>query len=202
MARKPVVNIAVEGDLDEAVLRRALASVGIRVERQYVQNGKDRLRENVPRYNQAAKFADWVVLVDLNIEAECAPVLVASWLSHRNPRMQLRVAVREVESWLLADRAEMARFLSVAQGKIPLNPEQEEKPKDTLIGIARSSRRRAIREGLVPAPSSSAKQGPGYVSQLIEFVEQHWDPQRASKAAPSLARTLLGLGQWGGGISR
>ena len=109
------VSIAVEGELDEAVLKKLLASLGIENSRVYGKKGKDHLRENVPRYNQAAQYGKWVVLVDLNNEAECPPLLSTSWLPTRLRNFQFRIAVRAVEAWLLADRKEIARFLRVSE---------------------------------------------------------------------------------------
>ena len=121
------VNIAVEGELDEAVLTKVLTSVGIGVVNVYGKRGKNNLKENVPRYNQAAQHGRWVVLVDLNNDAECPPPFINSWLPARNKNLQLRVAVRAVEAWLLAERDEIARFLAVSKQRIPLYPENEDR---------------------------------------------------------------------------
>jgi len=196
MTNRLSVNIAVEGDLDEAVLKKVLTSVGIEVANVYGKRGKHNLKENVTRYNQAAHYGRWVVLVDLNNDAECPPPFIASWLPTRNPNLQLRIAVRAVEAWLLAERDEMARFLAVAEKRIPLLPENEEKPKTTLINVARHSRSRTTRTDIVPKDGSTAIQGPGYTTCLIEFVMKYWNPERAASNAPSLKRSLNTLFQW------
>jgi hypothetical protein len=190
------VNIAVEGELDEAVLKKVLTSVGIEVANVYGKRGKNNLRENVPRYNQAAHYGRWVILVDLNNDAECPPPFINSWLPARNQNLQLRVAVRAVEAWLLAERDEMARFLAVAEKRIPLHPENEEKPKTALINVARHSRSRTIRADIVPSEISTASQGPGYTTRLIEFTVKYWNPERASFSATSLKRSINTLLQW------
>ena len=196
MSRAVVVNIAVEGDLDEVVLTKLLTSVGIEVLHAYGKRGKDHLRKNVQGYNQAARHGRWVILVDLNDDAECPPPFVTSWLPNRNPNLQLRVAVRAVEAWLLAHREEMARFLGVPQPKVPLQPENEFNPKMTLINLARRSRSKTLRQDIVPRPGSASSQGPGYTSRLMEFTMRYWNPQRASNHAPSLKRCLNSLLQW------
>lgn len=190
------VSTAVEGDLDEAVLTRLLTSIGIEVLYTYGRHGKDYLRKNIQGYNQAARHGRWVIMVDLDNDAECPPPFVASWLPDRNPNLQLRVAVRAVEAWLLADRQEIARFLSVPKVKIPQRPESELNPKLTLINIARRSRSKTVREELVPKPGSHARQGPGYTSRLIEFAMRYWNPERASNRAQSLGRALNSLLHW------
>jgi hypothetical protein len=190
------VNIAVEGDLDEEVLRRVLNLLNIQVENTYGKKGKGNLRSNIKRYNSAAAIAKWIVLVDLNQEAECPPTFVSSWLPNRNRNLQLRVAVRAIEAWLLADKSEIARFLNVSVSKIPHSPEDERNPKVTLINIARQSRSRNIREDMVPKENGTASQGPGYTSRLIEFSTSYWDPRRAAQNAPSLEKSLNSLLEW------
>jgi hypothetical protein len=189
-------NIAVEGDLDEVVLRKILKLLNIEVENAYGKKGKDNLRVNIKRYNKAAAAFRRVVLVDLNQEADCPPPLISSWLPHRNPNLQLRVAVRAIEAWLLADRSEIASFLKVTISRIPQSPENEANPKITLINIARHSRSRIIREDIVPKTYGTANQGPGYTSQLIEYSWSFWDPKRAAQNAPSLERCLRSLSIW------
>jgi hypothetical protein len=190
------VNFAVEGDLDEAVLKKVLASIGIEVASVYGKQGKDNLRINIQRYNQAAHHGRWVILVDLNNDAECPPPFIDSWLPARNQNLQLRIAVRAVETWLLAQRNEIARFLSVPEQRIPMYPENEEKPKTTLINVARHSRSKTIREDIVPSEASTASQGPGYTTRMIEFTMKYWNPERAASNAPSLERSINSLFQW------
>lgn len=190
------VNIAVEGDLDEVVLSRLLESIGIGVATVYGKRGKGSLRKNVSRYNQAARHSPWVVLADLNSDAECAPLLVDSWLSERHPNLQLRIAVRAVEAWLLADGNALARFLGVPQARIPAQPENEANPKAALISVARRSRRKTTREDIVPPPMSTARQGPAYTSRLIDFAMRYWNPKRAAARAPGLRRTMDSLSRW------
>jgi hypothetical protein len=196
MTDKLIVNIAVEGDLDEAALKKVLTFVGIEVVYVYGKRGKDYLRENIQRYNQAAQHGKWVILVDLNNDAECPPPFILSWLPTRNHNLQLRIAVRAVEAWLLAERNEMARFLAVSEQQIPLYPEDVKKPKTALINIARHSKSKTIRTDIVPADGSTATQGPGYTTRMIEFAMKYWNPEQAASNAPSLKRSINSLLQW------
>ena len=163
------ITAAVEGNVDEAVVRRLIEHVGGTPGPVYGRNGKDHLRQRIANYNQAARLSPWVVLVDLDHDAECAPPLRSAWLPALSPYMCLRVAVRQVEAWLLADRERLAKFLSVSTSRIPHNPESVEHPKNTLVEIARYSRRRDIREDMVPRPGSGRAVGPAYTARLIEF---------------------------------
>jgi hypothetical protein len=193
------VSLATEGLLDEQVLRRLLTQSGRDYHPTvcYGKRGKDHLKQNIPRFNFAASHTPFIVLADLDNE-DCAPSLVNRWLpkgSNRN--LVLRIAVREIEAWLIADRERLAHFLGVAQSKIPLSPDELRDPKATLIGLARQSRRRNLREDLVPAAGSTSKIGKNYVGQLTQFVISEWtvdDP--AKQHSPSLARALKAIQQF------
>ena len=187
------ITAAVEGNVDEAVVRRLIEHVGGSPGPVYGRNGKDYLRQRITSYNQAARRLPWVVLIDLDHDAECAPPLRSTWLPAPSPYMCLRVAVRQVEAWLLADRERVAKFLSVSTSRIPYSPESVEHPKNAMVEIARSSRRRDIREDMVPRTGSGRSVGPAYTARLIEFVISKgtgWRPEVAARNSVSLDRSL------------
>lgn len=186
-----IVSAAVEGVVDEAVLRRVMSDVGCILGVVYGKVGKGRLRQKINGYNQAARLSPWVVLVDLDHDSDCAPPLRNERLPNPAPSMCFRVAVREVESWLLADRERIARFLSVSVSRIPRNSETIANPKEFMVELAKASRRREIREDMVPAPGSERVVGPAYTSRMIEFAASHWQPRNAAQHADSLRRCLL-----------
>lgn len=188
-----VLTAAVEGLVDEAVVRRLATHVGMEIGPVYGKNGKDHLRQRIAGYNKAARISPWIVLVDLNHEAECAPPLRGAWLPQPAPTMCFRVAVREVESWLIADRGRLARFLRVPIARVPTAPETIEDPKGAMVELAARSRRRDVREDMVPRPGSGRPIGPAYASRLIEFVGTHWDPEVAARSSDSLRRCLVRL---------
>lgn len=108
------IQLAVEDDLSEAVLRKILSTSGrpYAVGTCYLGRGFGYLRKTIHGFNNAAKGTPYLVLTDLD-QAECPPNLIGAWLQvpiHAN--LVFRVAVREVEAWLLADRAGLARFLA------------------------------------------------------------------------------------------
>ncbi|MBI3948994.1 MAG: hypothetical protein HY314_00855 [Acidobacteria bacterium] len=193
-----VISSAVEGLVDEAVVRRLIRHVGAEPGPIYGKNGKVYLRKQVKGYNEAARWTPWIVLVDLNHDADCAPPFRAEWLPSPAPKMCFRVTVREVEAWLLADRQHIARFLSVPVTRIPQNPEGVDDPKGVMVDLARRSRRRDIREDMVPRPGSGRKVGPAYAARLIEFVEDTatgWHPNVAATTSNSLKRCIECLRQ-------
>ena len=117
MPLTPIIfSAAVEGPTDEAVLRRVIEHHGATLGTVYGKAGKSALLRQLRGYNQAAGMQPWIVLVDLDHDADCAPPARARWLPQPAPNMLFRIAVREVESWLLADREALASFLGVALG--------------------------------------------------------------------------------------
>lgn len=129
-----------------------------------------------------------ILLTDLD-RVECAPTMKANWFQNvvQSDRFVFRIAVREVESWVLADREQFSEFLGVSHTRIPINPESLTDPKATLVDIARRSRRE-LRSELVPARGVRAKQGLGYNEVLCDFVYRIWDCRRASSNSDSLLR--------------
>ena len=191
-----VISGAVEGLVDEAVLRVLIRHVGASAGPVYGKHGKDYLLKNLRAYNYAAASAPWVVLVDLDHDLSCAPTLRDSWLPQRAPKMCFRVAVREIEAWIMADRARLSRFLGIDERSVPADAEAVADPKSVLVQLARRSRWKDIRQDMVPRPRSGREVGPAYNSRLIEFVQDKakgWRPEVAAHACESLRRCLACL---------
>jgi hypothetical protein len=183
-----IVYAAVEGIVDEAILRRLIHDAGALPGAVYNNDGKNNLRKKIKAYNEAAKHSPWIVLLDLNHEEGCAPSLRNKWLTKVNQFMCFRVAVREIESWLLADKQRIAQFLGVAIAKVPSLPDSLDDPKRIMVDLARHSRYKAIREDMVPRPNSGRSEGPAYASRLMEFIRKFWRPSAAEKNSDSLRR--------------
>lgn len=188
-----VISGAVEGPVDEAVVRRLILDVGAEPGPIYGKNGKHHLQKHLKGYNEAARHTPWMVLVDLDYDAHCAPPFRAEWLPSAASHMCFRIAVRAIEAWLLADCERVARFLSISVSHVPRDPEAVDDPKAVMVNLARRSRKRGIREDMVPRPESGRKIGPAYVSCLIEFVEDKvtgWRPDVAARSSDSLKRCV------------
>ena len=182
------VTLAVEGRTDEAVARRLIREAKLDVGNVYGLRGKPGLDAKLGGYNQAARHSPWLVLRDLNSDADCAPRLRARLLPDPAPKMRLHIVVRAVEAWLIADAVSLAEFLSVSSARIPARPEELENPKATMVQIARHSRRGAVRDAILPRQDGSAPVGPGYVATLTEFAIRRWRPGAAAHQSESLAR--------------
>lgn len=191
-----VVTVAVEGSTDVPVAERLLRMAGFLPGKVYALNGKNKLDQSLGGFNNAARFSRWFVLRDLDEDAACAPELTQRLLPAPAQWMSLRIAVRAVEAWLLADREKISRFLGVSIDRIPSQHDHLENPKATLVAIAKHSRSREIREDMVPAPGTSARVGPAYASHIIEFTRDHWRPSVAASRSESLRSCVSALKRW------
>ncbi|MBP8973974.1 MAG: hypothetical protein KBH93_08850 [Anaerolineae bacterium] len=193
----PAVNLLVEGLTDRVVVQRILEWVGLPCGKTFGEKGKGYLLRVLPDYNQAARFSPWVVVVDLDQAPECAPMLAQQYLPRPSAGMRFRVAVHAVEAWLLADIDTLAEFLAVPRTRFPSFPDAEPDPKATLVSLARQSKRRDVREDMVPRPGSGAKVGPAYTARLIEYVtvagSAQWRPEVAAQRSDSLQRCIAAL---------
>lgn len=184
--------LAAEDDLSVAVMRRLIKASGrdFLIARTINARGYGRLKADMGKYQTASHVLPHVILTDLD-RYPCPPALLEDWGVTTLPsRMLFRVAVREVEAWLLADREGIAGFLSVAKNKVPQDPEAEADPKRTLINLARKSRKRRLAAEIVPEIGSSAPIGPLYNARLSEFVSAFWNVETARTSSPSLDRAL------------
>ena len=193
MPAATIISAAVEGMVDEAVVQRLVHHVGGRMGQVYGRNGKPALRDRIRGYNNAARHAPWVVLVDLDSDADCAPLLRDEWVPAPAPNLCFRIAVRGVEAWLMADATTLAHHLGVRPTLVSVAPEELQHPKDAMVALARRSRRKAILQDMVPRVRSGRRVGRAYTSTLIEYVQQHWQPEVAAGRSESLRRAILCL---------
>lgn len=184
------VSFAVEGIVDQAVVLKLFEASGVVSGTPYVCDGIGNLRQRLDGFNAGARYSPWFVLCDLD-RRECAPELRSRLFgTPQTEGMELRVAVRAVESWLMADRQSFATFLGVGVKRIPREPEQVADPKHAVVELARESSKRVIREGLVPSEAGGRRIGPAYTDEVIRYVRRRWSPNRARAVSLSLARAF------------
>ncbi|MCL4795460.1 MAG: hypothetical protein KJZ84_12930 [Bryobacteraceae bacterium] len=162
----------------------------------YGRSGFGDLKRTAKGWNAAAKGIPFFLLTDLDLTFPCPSALVEDWLDgaeRKHPNLIFRVAVREVEAWLLADAEGLAAFLGLSVRHVPAVPEGLTDPKAALIELARRARSKELRERIVPRTGSTAVQGREYNSCLCEFVRGGWSPERASHRSLSLARAIQRL---------
>lgn len=196
-----LITLGVEDELSELVAKRLVAEYapGMRIIDTIGLQGNRQLRQQLRRLNQiAAHRHPALVLTDLDRPQSCPPELLREWTQSRvmAPNLLLRVAVLEIESWLLADRSGIARWLSLAVSQVPSNPESIFDPKRALVELAGRSRNRALREAIVPRRGAGTHHtGPGYNESVGEYVTNHWNTEAARSNAPSLDRAIIRIGE-------
>lgn len=190
------IYLAVEDDLSEWLLRRLLRErpVDYAVGSVFKRGGFGYLKKNSPAFNNMAKVCPVLLLTDLD-QRPCAPALLQAWLSqpkHRN--FLLRVAIREVEAWVLAADDSFGRFLGVRRKLTVPAPESLLDPKVELLKFASTCPRRDVRDALVRRDADgNLKQGPAYNSTLASYVNLVWQPDVAAKKCSSLQKMLHAL---------
>jgi hypothetical protein len=118
---------------------------------------------------------------------------MVSWLGQISPpkNFMFRVAVREVEAWLLADQVAIKTLLG-KHAKVPHNPENVQNPKECLLNLARKSPR-DVKRDLLSERGAIASQGIGYNQRLCDYVNNSWSPSRAAQGSESLRRVIRRL---------
>ncbi|MEQ8822726.1 MAG: DUF4276 family protein [Sumerlaeia bacterium] len=186
----------VEGLLEEPMARRLMAEAEIETDGLglIVAGGCDPFWQRAPNYNKAAEHVGYVFgLSDLE-QHSCPSGLIAEKMPGKlHPRFVLRIQVRELESWLLADPEAWAAYLKVSAGLVPKDPDTLPDPKRALVNLVRRCRKKSLREDIVPEEGKPRVVGPGYTTRIGDFITEHWNPSRAAQRSPSLKRALLAL---------
>ena len=196
-----LITLGVEDDLSESVVMRLLReySPGFTVAEVIGGNGKDPLRQQLRAFRNIA-IHQWPVLVltDQDSPQSCPPALLRQWTQSRPlpSNLLLRVAVLEVEAWLLADRSAIAQWLSISVNRVPYDPENILNPKQTVVHLSSRSRHRRLREAIAPnRVIGTDRTGPDYNLVMAEFVDNHWNPEAARQYAPSLNRAIIRIAE-------
>jgi hypothetical protein len=193
---KAVDFVWLEGVIEEAVARRLLAEVSLDTACATfaIAGSNSRFWSRVPARNASAK-AGLLVFALGDLEQEpCASALFKKHLPRgHSPGFVLRLAVRMLESWLLADAESMAQFLAAPERRLPREPDTLAHPKKELVTLARRHAPYALRRDLVPEEGHSGIVGPGYRPRIEDFICKRWCPQTARRRSPSLDRALTAL---------
>ena len=191
------VALATEDELSEAVGLRLLSEHAVLRQAKPMllrKGGSGYLRKRMDNWKQLAQQR-FIVLIITDLDRVACPVLLLDdWLGAGRvcpENLLFRIAVREVESWLLADHHALAQLLG-QKIKPPTSPDVLPDPKQHLLGLAKKAPR-AVKEDLLALEGVIARQGLGYNRRLVDWVETEWCPQRAADRSPSLARTRHAL---------
>ena len=158
-----------------------------------VTQGSGRLKEKAQKFRDAAQHGiDSLLVTDLDTWATPND-LGRDWfgvlcLSELPDGFIFRIAVREIESWILADKDGLARYLLISPDNFPDNSDAIPDPKQFLLNlVATKCRRKRFRDML---PLKGQKIGIGYNPVLSDFIDNHWDIDRAMFRSASLKRAL------------
>ena len=189
------IYIAAEDRLGIATLERIIRSEIKNCEIQRILpsvrlSGNQPLRQRVQNFRKAALAGCYyIVLTDLD-DGACPLELLEQWGVLPLPvNLLFRVAVREIEAWLLGDRSNMSKLLGIKPALVNAYPEQLLDPKAELIKLA-SKGNAKIRKQLLPEKGAFGKIGPSYNDVLSAFIDTQWDYRSASLNVPSLHRFL------------
>ena len=189
------IALATEDELSEAIGLRLIAESPFH-EADVLplrRNGSGYLKSKVESWRQLAGQQVVLLLTDLD-QIDCPVALRNEWLGTRPvpDRLLLRIAVREIESWVLADHDAMRKLIG-DRGKLPPAPDELGDPKAFLLNLVRKYAPRDVKQDLLAERGAMASQGLGYNRRLVAWVKSDWSPDRAAARSPSLLRARQAL---------
>jgi len=129
----------------------------------------------------------------MDTQLPCPGKVVEEWAPNRTPICIVRIVVREIESWALADRNGIASFLKIDINKVPQDVEKLTDPKLSLINLARQSKSSNVKKYMAPEKDSTALVGKLYTSEMIRYFSTIWDIEAARENSDSLNRSIIAL---------
>lgn len=192
-----VITLGVEDLPGELVLRRLLRThrrLKVKDEVRGLQ-GEGYLKANLPIWNRAASLLPMLVLLDL--DRGCAPGKLRSVLpDDPHPNLLLRIAVHEVEAWLLADHEAMADWAGIPLVKLPADADAVTDPKRELVNLVRRHSPARLKRSIVPGDGEQRQTAPGYNDAMEQLILRHWEPERAERHSRSLASARARIAAW------
>ena len=185
-ALKKIISICNEDRQTKIILKEGFPKI---------MHGFGAIKKNAPNYIKMAQNPLFnISLVDLD-KNECAPLLIHNWFK-RSPEelpnnLIFRIAVKEIESWILADRNNFARFTGISINNFSNNPDNLSDPKEHLLNILRNKGTKKWHKDMLPG--KNAYIGPLYNEKLINFINNKWSPEKAARLSPSLNHAMKAI---------
>jgi hypothetical protein len=197
--------VVAEDKLTQAVLHKCLNYYvpSCEIVLSEVKSGRGNVQRNLAAYANLSTIMPVLVGVDLDHDV-CAPSLLASWQASfgEHTDLLIRVAVREIESWILADRRRFAGFVGGQSDNVNPLPDTLPDPKRYLLDFAKNYADIELKRDLLPKDFNRYPRiGPAYNLQMCRFVEHKWRPHVALSRSDSLARAvsaIMALGERSG----
>lgn len=175
------------------------SGIKLRLETGFPENkhGFSNIKKMIPAVNNMVKAGIAVIILTDLDAVKCAPEMIRRWFPRQGSKPEasngflFRIAVREVESWLIADQHALASFLSISKTNFSTDPDSLKDPKAYLLGLIKKKGKYKIHRSMLPGRNSRI--GPEYNNVLCEFILKHWNPERAVKNSLSLRRALDAL---------
>jgi hypothetical protein len=189
---KPTVKLAIEGFIDHAALRRLVKEAGFEPGDAHGFKGKALIDKRIKNYARAAMHEPWIVLRDLDQDSPCAGALRAQLLPKAGPMMCFRIAVRAVESWLMADRDGISKVFGLRLNDLPKTPDDLMRPKVEMLEALINSNKREVRNSMVVRSRAGVlEEGPEYNARLVAFADKLWEPEAGSAHSNSLKKAIV-----------
>lgn len=182
------IAIATEDQLSEAIALRLISEIQTPhfIQHKLGKSGNGYLRSKMENWYRMAQHQVMLVVTDLD-RANCLVEFRDQWLAAEPPaNLVFRIAVREVESWVLADHLAMRELIGV-KGVLPVAPDDLADPKRALLGLAKGAPKQ-VRDDLLKVTNGNLTQGLGYNARLTAWINSEWSPERAADRSPSLAK--------------
>ena len=184
------VTLVVEDDVHMHAIRKIISANApdICITRVLGKCGNVYIKNNIRAFNEAARFIQYIILTDLD-DIECPPTFIENWIPFKkSPSLLFSIAVREAESWLLADRKSFADFFGISKARITKDPESINDIKQYIVSLVQHSKKRTIREGLLP--KGTARVGILYNALLEQYIVSSWNTYEAAISSKSLNRFI------------
>lgn len=189
------ISLASEDILSEAAITKIIASLDkFRIVNKLGRNnGCGDIIKNIEKYNALSRIHHVMVMLDLDLKNNEDDFLesVHKKIKRKEDKLLFSVPIREVESWILADRKGLSEFLRISENRIDNNPDQLLDPKEKIVNLAKSAKNAEARTGIPPKAGSASKVGISYNTLLKGFVNENWSIERARENSPSLNKTML-----------
>lgn len=155
-----------------------------------VTGGVSELKKRVDAFINIAKIPEKysLILTDLD-NVISVDNLLNEWQNGRifPKKFILLVAVKEIESWILADSESFSNWSGIPKSKIPQNPDEQYDIKQILLTLVSRHAFSRLKSDLLPDKGArTSKVGIAYNSRLVEFVDNHWNFDLALANSSSL----------------